>query len=119
MTLLKQTSLVLFGLLSGFVGFLSLIVGIMLIVVSVSDISDPLGRLYMLAFKLMVSEILLAFGVAASLLSLRYLLGRREWLIRATNYTWQRAMRYSMILWCFNMAVIAILLVLKLFVFES
>jgi len=74
MELVKRIALLIFGFLSGLLGILSIIVSIVMMTVSVSDINDPAGHIYMTVCKFIIGKLLLAFGIAASLLGLRWLL---------------------------------------------
>jgi hypothetical protein len=97
MGIIKRIGLLLFGVLSGMVGLISIIVSIFFMVgcflLPDRDGGELSKRIFMVGLMFVASELLLAFGITASLLGLRYILGRRDWIIRIINHFWSKAIR--------------------------
>ena len=77
MGIIKRILLLLFGFLSGLFGFLSLVVAVAIIVLELSgnknmEKMDSATKIYMIGFLIIICELFLAFGIAASLLALRW-----------------------------------------------
>ncbi len=104
MGITKRILLSLFGFLSGLFGFLSLLVAIMIIIgeffgtVGAPDNSGTTGRIFWIVWLFILAELFLAFGVAASLLALRCLLGPKPWIIKTINFFWSRAVKFALIM---------------------
>lgn len=107
--------MLIFGLSLGLLGFLSLIISITMMVGSFYDINDPVGRIYFTIIKFIIGELLLAFGVAVSLLGLRCVCGPRKWIVKTINFMWKRTVSITFIFGYVMFATIIILLLIKFF----
>ncbi len=101
MKTVKRILLILFGLVSGLFGFISLFVSIGLMLSH--DRHDDI-RSTILFF--VYSELFLGFGIAASFLSLKWVLGPKQWIQRTIDISWRKSMKYGLAL-PFIMPVIA------------
>ncbi len=91
-----KISLMLFGLLSCLVGFVSVFVSILLMISGSSAIDNIRARIFMAVWQFVICEILLAFGVTAFLLGLRYICGPKEWVSGIMNTFWKKAMKIAL-----------------------
>jgi hypothetical protein len=115
MGIVKRISLLIFGFISGMLGFISILVSIALVAASISEIEDFSGRIFMAIFLFVVCEVLLAFGIAASLLGLRCVLGPKGWILRIINYSWSKAVKFGLILPILGLGFAAIFKLLDFF----
>jgi len=122
MGIIKHILLLLFGLLSGIFGFLSIIVVIALTageLLGKGALPDNAGtglRIFWKIWLFIICEILLAFGITASLLSLRCVFGPKNWIIRIINYFWSRAVKFALILPFLGIGCAVVFWFVKLFV---
>ena len=116
MGIIKRILIIFFGLLSGLVGFLSLLVSIALAAASFSETGPVIGRLYLTFWAVLICEIMLAFGVAASLVSLRCIFGPKDWIRKMIDYSWGKAMKIALILPVISLASVLIYWLIKLFI---
>lgn len=114
MRIIKHILLLLFGALSGIIGFISIVVSISSMIISFSDIDHTFGRIFMTIWVFVVSEVLLAFGIAASLLGLRCAFGPKEWIMKIMKYAWSKAVKYALIL---PLIIFGFLAIVKLIAF--
>jgi hypothetical protein len=96
MRIIKRISCMLFGLVSGAVGLVSMLVSVTLMATSMPDLKNPRDRVLWGVWVFIICEILLAFGVAASLLGFRYTLGPKKWILGAIDSSWKKAMKYAL-----------------------
>jgi len=116
MGIIKRISLLLFGSLSGTLGFISIVISIALIAVSFSDIDYLSGRIFMAIWTFVVCEVLLAFGIAASLFGLRCVFGPKDWIMRIIDYFWSKAVKLALILPFIVFGLVAIAKLIDFFV---
>jgi hypothetical protein len=116
MGIIKRILIIFFGLLSGVTGFLSLLVSIALAAASFSGTGPIIGRIYIAVWMLLISEVLFAFGVSSSLLSLRCFFGPKDWIKKMIDYSWGKAMKIALILPAISLASVLIYWLIKLFI---
>ncbi len=120
MGIIKRILLLLFGFLSGLFGFLSLVVAVAIIALELSgnknmDKMDSATKIYMIGFLIIICELFLAFGIAASLVCLRCVFGPRNWITGIINYFWKRAIKFALALPVLSMSCIIIFRIVKYF----
>jgi hypothetical protein len=122
MGIIKRILLILFGLLSGLFGFLSLL---LVFVFATGELfgkresPDDFGtglRIFMIVWIFIVCEVFLAFGITALLFALRCIFGPRAWLIRIINFCWSRAMKFALIMPLFGIASGIIFWIVEFFI---
>ena len=97
--IITRILLAIVGLLIALLGIVSIAVAIAaMFIPNPSGAEDPALRMLMPIFSFLCAEVLLAFGLASSLLALRCMLGPREWIIKTTNYFWRKTMTFALIL---------------------
>jgi hypothetical protein len=116
--IIKRISLLLFGSLSGLLGFISIVMSLVItigaMVKGFSDIDDLVARIYLFIWMSVISELFLAFGIAASLLGLRCVFGPRGWVVRIIDYFWSKAVKLALILPLIGLGFAAIAAIAKL-----
>jgi len=95
MELLQRLALAVFGVLAGLIAIAT---SFLLMTLTLHEGDSTTGAIGMGLFKFVICEILLMFGVTAVLVGLRYVVGRRAWIVRILDYTWKRTMRFAFIM---------------------
>lgn len=116
MGIIKRILLLLFGFLSGMVGFISVVVSVALMTVSFSEIDDLKGRVFLTIWIFIICEVLLAFGIATSLLGLRCVFGPRDWIIKVIDYFWGKTIQLALILPFLAFGFAAIIKIIDFFI---
>jgi hypothetical protein len=103
MGIIKRISLILFGLLSGLIGFIAIFTSVTFIIGSFffgsfDDMDNIGGRLMITLWASFICELFLAFGITASLLGLRCVLSPKDWITRISNYFWSKAVMLALVL---------------------
>ena len=98
MELLQRSALAVFGVLAGLLGLIAIATSFLLMTLPLYEGDTTSGAIAMGLFKFVICEILLMFGVTAMLVGLRYVVGRRTWIVRIIDYTWRRAMLFIFIM---------------------
>ena len=98
MELLWRLALAIFGVLAGLLGLIAIATSFLLMTLDLYEGDKTSGAIVMGLFKFVICEILLMFGVTAVLVGLRYVVGRRAWIVRILDYTWKRTMRFAFIM---------------------
>ena len=86
------------GILAGFVGLVAIAVSIALMIASIfhpPKLNDWSVRIFLGIYIFLICEMLLAFGVTAILYGIRCIIGSKNWIESATNYTWTRSMKFA------------------------
>lgn len=100
MKIAKRILLALFGVLSGLTGLASVFVAVLLMVMGVKGIANPANRFVFTLFQFVVSEVCLAFGIAAIFHGLRCIFDRFDWFAGISERYWRRAVYHMLALPC-------------------
>ncbi|HBO45357.1 MAG TPA: hypothetical protein DD670_15790 [Planctomycetaceae bacterium] len=100
MKVVKRILLALFGLLSGLTGLVSVFVAVYLMVMSIKGIANPANRFMFTLFQFVISEVCLAFGIAALFHGLRCIFDRFDWSAGISERYWRRAVYHMLALPC-------------------
>jgi hypothetical protein len=115
---MRKIAIIIFGLFSSLVGLISILTAITLMIMSVtgnvSKTGDTVADIYIAVSTFIFSELFLAFGIATFLFGLRCFLGRRDWITKTIDYTWNKAMRFALILPMLALATIIIWWLIRL-----
>jgi hypothetical protein len=98
MKIVRRILLILFGFVSGLIGFTSLLVSVTLTLSHLMGTGDRHDDVRLTVLLFVYSELFLAFGIAASCLSLKCLLGPKRWVQRTIDVSWRKSMRYGLAL---------------------
>ena len=94
MKTVRRILLILFGLVSGLLGFTSLLVSITLTLSHLTGTGHRHDDISLTIVSFVFSEVLLAFGIAASFVSLKWVLGPKQWIQRTIDASWRKSMKY-------------------------
>jgi len=56
------------------------------------------GGFYLTILIFIICEVFMAFGVTALLVGLRHIFNRKEWFIRIIDKSWNKAVKYSLLM---------------------
>ena len=103
------------GLLCSFIGFISLLVSISMMFVHYSDIEGTSAKITMVIFKFIICEILLAFGVTAFLVGLKFVFNRKDWFKSIIDKYWSKSIKIAMAIPFIGFAISAVINAIELF----
>lgn|GEM_PF-3519789 len=96
MSIAKHVWLGLCGVTCSVTGFFSILTCVVIMLRVHGEIDEEFG-VFVLVRLFVVTELLMAFGVASLLVGLRFLFNRHQLFVRAVDKSWKRAMTYGMI----------------------